>query len=394
MDLTPANDFFSNIKDKLTSPFFGSLIFVWVLRNWDLVYSFFNFDEKMSRSQKIKYFNDYISTKNFFYEAAINIFCALVIILIGYILITCTKAMSVFFDNTALSWVTNIVSRGKVVDAGLFNDAIKERSEYSEKYEAERQKVRDYSKQYDQIDADYKSQREQNRVDIQRITSLESQANNFMTEINSKSEENHRLSLVNATLEAEVDSLKDGVVKLRNDINFQKETIIESENERKNLLQNAEKASAKHSQEISNLQLVQSESIKNYEESILMLQHKVSDLTEEIEKVRKDLNISQNINLKYIADFLNSRVANDIRKYGHRTDKYLILAADLDLIETYNEVGQPVYLYPDLTPIDMDTAFNFVNGREFIREIIIGTNQGKPLSNHNYRNDPNFFNQN
>ena len=57
MDIT--SSFFDNIKDKTTNPFFGTLIFVWLVRNWDLVYTVFNFDSDCNLEDKKEFIRKY-----------------------------------------------------------------------------------------------------------------------------------------------------------------------------------------------------------------------------------------------------------------------------------------------------------------------------------------------
>lgn len=44
--------FVDNIKQKTTNPFFGTLILVWLVRNWELIYTLFNFDKDWLLSDK------------------------------------------------------------------------------------------------------------------------------------------------------------------------------------------------------------------------------------------------------------------------------------------------------------------------------------------------------
>lgn len=47
------NSFFSNIKDKLTNPFFGTLIIVLIFQHWELWFAVFNFDEDCTLTDRL-----------------------------------------------------------------------------------------------------------------------------------------------------------------------------------------------------------------------------------------------------------------------------------------------------------------------------------------------------
>ena len=55
------NSFFSNIKDKLTNPYFGTLIIVLIIHHWDLIFGVFNFDEGFTLDKKLEFINNYIT---------------------------------------------------------------------------------------------------------------------------------------------------------------------------------------------------------------------------------------------------------------------------------------------------------------------------------------------
>lgn len=151
MNFTPVTDFFTNIKDKISHPFFGTLIFVWIIRNWILVFSFFNFDPKTTLTQKVEYIKNYISTQNILKEISINIAYSLIIIVIGYILIILTRSISTAVEFRIMPFLTQRIISEKVVFKEDFDKIKVERDDYAERYEEQRKQVRTLSKQYDEI---------------------------------------------------------------------------------------------------------------------------------------------------------------------------------------------------------------------------------------------------
>lgn len=158
MNLTPINDFFSNLKDKFTNPFFGTLIFVWLVRNWELLYTLFNFDNDCKLADKKKFILDYYYPKTVYGELATNIGIAIVLMLLGYLLVIGTRILVTWIEFGLMPFVTGKVISDKVVFKELHDEVLKERNEYSEMYEDQRKQVRVLSKQFDEISSNYQTQ--------------------------------------------------------------------------------------------------------------------------------------------------------------------------------------------------------------------------------------------
>lgn len=57
-----SNDIYEGIKDnfkKARNPFFATLITVWIIRNWKLIYAVFTFDKNYDFNDRVKYLSDY-----------------------------------------------------------------------------------------------------------------------------------------------------------------------------------------------------------------------------------------------------------------------------------------------------------------------------------------------
>ncbi len=91
--------FVDNIKQKTTNPFFGTLILVWLVRNWELVYTLFNFDNDCTLSDKKQFIRDYYVSKFFWKELLLNIGIALCLMILGYILIVITRVFVNWIDH-------------------------------------------------------------------------------------------------------------------------------------------------------------------------------------------------------------------------------------------------------------------------------------------------------
>jgi len=149
MDLTPITDFFSNIKEKITNPFFGTLILVTISRNWDLIYSLFNFDTDTTLHYKLRYISTYLAEKNFLIEILINIGFTALIVVAGYFIVVLFRTLSIWIEFTVMPNLTKLAVSKKVVLKEEY-DALKvDRDDYAERYEEQRLNVRNYSKDND-----------------------------------------------------------------------------------------------------------------------------------------------------------------------------------------------------------------------------------------------------
>lgn len=173
MNITPITDFFTNVKDKISNPFFGTLIFVWLVRNWDLVYSIFNFDKDYPLQNRISYIQAYINAKSIFEEVLINIGLTLILIVAGYLLIILTRSISTLAEFRIMPFLTQKIISNKVVFREQYEETSRERDEYSERYEQQRIQVRELSKQFDEISENFKKQSELVTMQTSEINKLE-----------------------------------------------------------------------------------------------------------------------------------------------------------------------------------------------------------------------------
>lgn len=76
-----------SVKDRFTNPFLGTFLFVWLVRNWSLVYGLFIFDEDCTMDDKIKYVKDHFNDYNVFGEFSKNTGITIGLLLIVYIIL-------------------------------------------------------------------------------------------------------------------------------------------------------------------------------------------------------------------------------------------------------------------------------------------------------------------
>lgn len=194
------NSFFQNIKDKLTNPFFGTLIIVLILHHPQFWYSLFNFDDGVNLRQKIVYLRE-IGYREFSYETITDdILCALSFVFLGYFIIVGTRALSMWIEYCVMPYITKKIVSKNLVSRTEYNEVVKERDEYSEKYEDQRKTVRNMSKDYDTISEEANNKNSQINHLQHEITTLnnkvaaeKSTANRFRTSFDALEKEKSEL---------------------------------------------------------------------------------------------------------------------------------------------------------------------------------------------------------
>ena len=183
------NSFFQNIKDKLTSPFFGTLSFILLVHHWEFWYTILNFDNDMRLSEKLAYMKTLSSVEFTVQRLLWDVSWAFGIMLIGYFIVISTRSLSLLIDHRAMPWITGHIISKNVVERRVHEDVIKERDKYSERYEEQRQLVRKYSQDYDE-----------QVIELQNRNNLVTQLNEEVAKVNSQ------VSSLNADL-----SIREGV---------------------------------------------------------------------------------------------------------------------------------------------------------------------------------------
>ncbi|MFY9154345.1 MAG: hypothetical protein WAO52_20150 [Prolixibacteraceae bacterium] len=132
------SSFFNSLKQKTTNPFLGTFIIVWLLSNWDLVYSIFTFDAYLSLDRRLEIIRIYIKDHDLFMNLLICIGESIIVLVSTYILINLSRIIINFFEKTITPWVYLITDKGSVI---LKIDAVKLENEidyWEQKYNNER----------------------------------------------------------------------------------------------------------------------------------------------------------------------------------------------------------------------------------------------------------------
>lgn len=130
-----------NIKEKVKNPFFATLIGVWLVRNWELVYTLFNFDNDCKLLDKVNFIKDYYRTKCFLNELSTNILIAFGLMIIGYVLVILTRIIVNQVEHKIIPYLNDKAANGLAVKQTLYQQVKKERFELQNDLEIANKKM-------------------------------------------------------------------------------------------------------------------------------------------------------------------------------------------------------------------------------------------------------------
>lgn len=216
------NSFFSNIKDKLTNPYFGTLIIVLIIHHWELIFGVFNFDEGFNLDKKLEFVKNYIvyniTWKSFLWDAL----QALLYMLIGYLIVVLTRSIVLFIEFGLMPFITGKIVNKNVVRRTEYDEVVKEREQYFDQYEEQRNYVRNFSKTIDEQTEQLKQKDENLLKQTNTISQTIAQLDSTKNELESSKNENSKKRL-------QIDGLKNSIESLEKENSNYLEKVKEYE---------------------------------------------------------------------------------------------------------------------------------------------------------------------
>lgn len=202
------NSFFNNIKDKLTNPYFGTLIIVLTIRHWELIFGIFNFDTEFTLDKKLEFVKNYIEN-NITWESFLwDAFQALLYMFIGYLIVLLTRSIVLFIEFGIMPFITGKIVNKNVVRRTEYEEVVKEREQYFDQYEEQRKYVRNFSKTIDEQTEQIKLKDENLLKQTNTISETIAKLDVTIQELESSKNENVKKGLQLDHLNNSVESLK------------------------------------------------------------------------------------------------------------------------------------------------------------------------------------------
>lgn len=132
------NSFTDNINQKLKNPFLGTFIIVWIIRNWEFIYSLFYFDSKLSLDDRV------LKIKNFFtdygiVEILITIGLTFLLLVATYIFLNLSRLVVNFFDKVITPKVFEVTDKSSIVLKTVHDETLNRIEILESKVQSERE---------------------------------------------------------------------------------------------------------------------------------------------------------------------------------------------------------------------------------------------------------------
>jgi len=100
-----------NYKSKIRNPFIGTIISVWLIRNWKVVYAIFTFDSDRTMECKINYISSYFSKISFWWELIDCFLIAFLTLIITFILLFISRSITDFYFKIAEPFIVTVIDK-------------------------------------------------------------------------------------------------------------------------------------------------------------------------------------------------------------------------------------------------------------------------------------------
>ncbi|WP_299208165.1 hypothetical protein [uncultured Dokdonia sp.] len=110
---------FESAKDftgsKIKNPFFGTYLFVWILRNWDFIYSLIYFDSSTNLESRLTYMKSYLTENSFLYGLLINLGVTFLILSLSYVLLNLSRFIVNYSELKIKPWIDSKIDSNNIV---------------------------------------------------------------------------------------------------------------------------------------------------------------------------------------------------------------------------------------------------------------------------------------
>jgi hypothetical protein len=216
----------SDVRDRAKNPFFATLIFVWLVRNWIVVYTLFNFDDNCNSVCRVNFIKSYFHYKSFWVEFFTNIGIAIFFLLVGHLLKVITDVVATAIRHRIKPHLNKTVSSSLIANSSDLekmrekrDSLLAERRELREENIILQEENRDLKKSLSVKDEEISNYKEQ-LIDSNNLNNLkEKELNKRNTSIIKKEEELRNIKSNQKKQSSEI-AKKDSLIKeLRQDSN-------------------------------------------------------------------------------------------------------------------------------------------------------------------------------
>jgi hypothetical protein len=131
--------FRDNFKEKTRNPFLGTYLIVWVILNWELIYTLFNFDEKYKLENKVAFIKTYYAEQSFIGNLFKIVLWAFGLLILTYLLLALSRLITNFSEKRITPWIYKITDSKSIVLKETYENLRIENLRIETKLEKERE---------------------------------------------------------------------------------------------------------------------------------------------------------------------------------------------------------------------------------------------------------------
>jgi hypothetical protein len=107
--------FTDNFKEKTRNPFLGTYLLVWLIRNWELIYTLFNFDSNFNLKDKKEFIFSYYKENQFVPNLFTNILWSIGLLILTYLLLNLSRFIVNLFEKKLTPWIYKVTDSNSIV---------------------------------------------------------------------------------------------------------------------------------------------------------------------------------------------------------------------------------------------------------------------------------------
>ena len=133
--------FFDNFKQKTTNPFLGTLIIVWVYRNYENFYVLFFSRSSTRYSEKTEALHGLFKTEHFLGSFFVTIGITVLVLIGTYILLNLSRLIVNFSNKKVTPWVYKITDESSIVLKKDYDKLYEDRESLQKRFEEQRKET-------------------------------------------------------------------------------------------------------------------------------------------------------------------------------------------------------------------------------------------------------------
>lgn len=106
--------FLDNYRSKIKNPLIGTIISVWLIHNWRIVYALFNFDKDCTMQERINFIEDYFFKKNFWLELFTVAGISFLVLLFTFLLLAISRFLTDGYYKIVEPFIMNMLDKNTI----------------------------------------------------------------------------------------------------------------------------------------------------------------------------------------------------------------------------------------------------------------------------------------